>query len=71
MSAAALASLLAAAADCAAPVDGFCPDEAAAGLAAADEMRALFLPLARTRGNWAAASAGVPPPAARQAVAAH
>ena len=60
---------MAAAAECAAQAAGFCPEEAAAGLIAADELRALFLPLARTRGVGAAALAGMPPPAARQAVA--
>ncbi len=70
MSSAALASLLAAAADCASHPAGFSPDEEVASIATADELRALFLPLASTRGSGALASAGVPPPAARPAVAA-
>ena len=70
MSSAALASLKAAAADCAAHADGFIPDEAAAGLLVADELRMLFLPLARARGGGTAASVVVPSPAAHQAVAA-
>jgi hypothetical protein len=64
-----LVSLKAAAAECAAHAAGISPDEAAAGLLAADELRALFLQLTRTRGGVTAASAGVPPSAA-QAVAA-
>ena len=42
MTSAALASLKAAAAECAAQAAGFSPEEAAAGLIAADELRALF-----------------------------
>ena len=57
----ALAALKVAAADCFAAQAGFGPDEAAAGLLAADELRALFFPLAR--GRVTAPSAGVPPPA--------
>ena len=65
----ALAVLKAVAALCASQPTCFSPDEAAAGLLVADELRALFLPLARARGVGAAASAGVPRSAARQAVA--
>ena len=63
MAHAALASLKAAAAACAAQyaVAGFCPDEAAAGLLVADELRALFLPLFRGRGGCDAASGGATP----------
>ena len=57
----ALASLQAAAADCAAQAAGFSPDEAAAGLLMADQLHALFLQLASSRG--AAPSAGALPPA--------
>jgi hypothetical protein len=70
MSSIALASLKAAAAACASQAVGFSPDDAASGLLAADELRALFLPLVRTRGGGNAAASGVPPPAARQAAAA-
>ena len=69
MTSAAIALLQVAAAECAAQAAGFSPVEAAAGLLAADELRALFLPLARTQGGGTAASAGVSPKAARQAVA--
>ena len=61
MAKAALASVKAVAADCFAAQAGFCPDEAKAGLLAADELRAFFLPLARGRAT--APSAGVQPPA--------
>jgi hypothetical protein len=63
MSLAALASLKASAAECAAHAAVFGPDEAATGLLASDE-------LARMRGGGTAESAGVPPTAACQAVAA-
>jgi hypothetical protein len=70
MTSTALASLHVAAAECAAQAAGFSPVEAAAGLLAADELRVLFLPLARTQGGGTAASAGVAPPTARRAVVA-
>ena len=63
MAAAALAALKAAAADCFAAQAGCCPDEVAAGLLAADELRALFFPLARGRAT--APSVGAPPAATR------
>ena len=63
-----LASLQAAAADCAAQAAGFSPDAAAAGLLVADQLRALFLPLAR--GLDAVPSAGALPPTAPHAAAA-
>ena len=53
-----LASLKAAAADCFAAQASFGPDEAVAGLLAANELRALFLPLARTRGGSEAVATG-------------
>lgn len=57
---AALASLKAAAAACAAQqaVACFDPDKAAAGLRMADELRTLFLPLVRDRGGGDGESAG-------------
>jgi len=56
----ALASLKVAATDCFAAQAGFGPDDAAVGLLAADELRALFLPLARGRAS--APPPGPPPP---------
>ncbi len=63
-----LDSLKAAATDCFTAQAGFVPNEAEADLIAADELRALFLPLARGRAS--ALSEGAPPPATRRVVAA-
>ena len=52
----ALVLLKASAAECAAQAADFSPSEAAAGLLAANELRALFLALARSRGCGTSAS---------------
>lgn len=68
MAATALASLKAAAADCFAMQARFGPDEAAAGLIASEELRALFIPVAPSRAT--APSVGAPPPATSLAITA-